>query len=117
MRTFLRPGTGAMATSDIPGREGGRAKEHRPRQNLVLFLLLGLVAALSFYSIATQSLWLDEAGSVAIARLDWSELLQPRLGTSRAIMIFYYVLLHYWLQFGTGEFAVRSLSAIMAVAA
>src|SRR5262245_35567034 len=117
MRTFLQPGTDAVAISDIPGREGGRAKDHRPQRSLFLFLLLGLMAVLSFYSIATQSLWLDEAGSVAIARLGWSELLLPMLTSDRANMAFYYVLLHCWLRFGTGEFAVRSMSAFMAVAA
>jgi mannosyltransferase len=72
-----------------------------------------LVAALSFYAIADKSLWLDEAFSVALARLGWSEMW--RVITEREPnMGLYHVLLHYWVWLGTGEFAVRALSAITA---
>ena len=71
------------------------------------------MAALSFYAIADKSLWLDEAFSVALARLGWSEMW--RVITEReANMGLYHVLLHYWARLGTGEFAVRALSAIAA---
>lgn len=116
MKTPLRPETGALVTPDIPGREGRGARNQRPRRNLFLLLPLGLAAVLSFYAIAAQSLWLDEAGSVAVARLDWPGM-WGMMADREANMGLYYVLLHYWLQLGTGEFAVRSLSAIIAVAA
>ena len=80
----------------------------------LLLLSMGLVAVLGFYSIADKSLWLDEAFSVALARLDWSELWQA-ITVREANMGLYYLLLHYWVQLGTGEFAVRSLSAITAI--
>jgi mannosyltransferase len=115
MKTPLRPETGALVTPDIPGREGGGAKDQRPRRNLFLLLPLGLATVLSFYSIAVQSLWLDEAFSVAVARLDWPGMWRMITG-GEANMGLYYVLLHYWLQLGTGEFAIRSLSALTAVA-
>lgn len=85
-----------------------------PRHNLFLILTTGLAAALSFYSIADQSLWLDEAFSVALARLDWHEMWRV-IAADQANMGLYYLLLHCWLQLGSGEFAVRSLSAIVAV--
>jgi mannosyltransferase len=84
-------------------------------QYFLLLVPVGLVAVLGFYSIADKSLWLDEAFSVALARLDWSEMW--RVITAReANMGLYHVLLHYWMQLGTGEFEVRSLSAITAIA-
>ncbi len=80
----------------------------------LLLLPMGLAAALSFYSIADKSLWLDEAFSVALARLDWSEMWRV-ITVRESNMGLYHVLLHYWVQLGTGEFAVRSLSAITAI--
>jgi len=80
----------------------------------LLLLSMGLVAVLGFYSIADKSLWLDEAFSVALARLDWSELWRV-ITVREANMGLYYLLFHYWVQLGTGEFAVRSLSAITAI--
>src|SRR5262245_24157534 len=80
----------------------------------LLLLSMGLVAVLGFYSIADKSLWLDEAFSVALARLDWSELWQA-ITVREANMGLYYLLLHYWVQLGSGEFAVRSLSAITSI--
>ena len=86
------------------------------KQESFLFLLpVGLVAVLSFYAIADKSLWLDEAFSVALARLDWSEMWRV-ITAHESNMGLYHVLLHHWVQLGTGEFAVRSLSAITAIA-
>jgi mannosyltransferase len=84
-------------------------------QYFLLLLPVGLAAALSFYSIADKSLWLDEAFSVALARLDWSEMWRV-ITAHEPNMGLYHVLLHHWVQLGTGEFAVRSLSAITAIA-
>lgn len=93
------------------GRESLRA---RFIHYVFLLLLMGLVAGLGFYSIAEKSLWLDEAFSVALARLDWSEMWRV-ITVREANMGLYYVLLHYWVKLGTGEFMVRSLSAITAI--
>ena len=81
-------------------------------------LLLPFTAAaiLSFYSLGNKNLWLDETVSTHIAGFDWPTMWKV-MSTNDPNMGLYYVLLHFWLRlFGTGEFAVRSLSAIMAVA-
>src|SRR5215813_11886992 len=90
------------------------ATKQEPLQYFLLLLPVGLAAILSFYSIADKSLWLDEAFSVALARLDWSEMWRV-ITVREANMGLYYLLLHYWVQLGTGEFAIRSLSAITAI--
>jgi uncharacterized membrane protein len=97
--------------TENPEREMVRA---RFIHYFLLLLSMGLVAVLGFYSIADKSLWLDEAFSVALARLDWPELWRV-ITVREANMGLYYLLLHYWVQLGTGEFAVRSLSAITAI--
>ncbi len=76
---------------------------------------LALAAALGFYRIGAQSLWLDEAFSVALARVHWPEL-RGILGTDQVNMAPYHLLLHLWVRLGTSEAAVRSLSAIFVAA-
>jgi len=115
MRTRVWRQTDSVATPDILGRKVCRARDRRPPRHLRFLLPLGLAAVLSFYSIATQSLWLDEVYSLAIAGLDWPQMWR-RMAGGEANMGLYYILLHCWLQLGTGEFAVRSLSALTAVA-
>ncbi len=80
-----------------------------------LLVPLAVTACLAFYRIGAQSLWLDEAFSVAIARLTWADL-QSLLLSSQRNMAPYHVLLHWWVRLGTSEFTVRSLSALLTVA-
>ena len=72
----------------------------------LLALLLNLV------HLGTKSIWLDEATSIAYARLD----LAPFIGVLTrhdSNMALYYVLLKLWEKmFGESEVAVRSLSAL-----
>lgn len=64
---------------------------------------------------STSPLWLDEALTVEIARLPISELLAALRNDGAPPL--YYVLLHGWMKlFGTGDIAVRSLSALLSVA-
>ena len=94
----------------------GTSTGHGGQRQLFLLLLLAVAAALSFYRLGAKDLWLDEAISIYIARLDWARMWKL-MSTKDPNMGLYYVLLHFWLrQFGTAEFAVRSLSAILAVA-
>lgn len=79
------------------------------------FALLTLVVlaggALRFYQLGFQSLWLDEAASVAFASGDLGYIFRFTFSKEPNPPL-YYVLLHYWLLFfGTAEAAVRSLSA------
>ena len=72
-------------------------------------MLLGF--ALRFVYIGVPSLWLDEAISLEVARLDWHNFF--RVISKREInMSVYYFLLHFWIFFGQSEFALRSLSAL-----
>jgi mannosyltransferase len=73
-------------------------------------------AVLRFLHIFRKSFWLDEGVSVAIARLDWLNLLHI-LWRREANMALYYGLLRIWLHFGHSEAYVRGLSAVFSVGA
>jgi uncharacterized membrane protein len=66
--------------------------------------------------VALSPLWLDEAQSVAIARLPLPQLFDALRQDGSPPL--YYLLLHVWIGwFGQGDFAVRSLSGIFGVLA
>lgn len=95
------------------------AKVFLPRREVVgdILLLLAGALVLGFFRIDHQSFSLDESSSVFIARRDpadlWRVLTRIELNGS-----LYYALLHAWMQlWGTGEAAVRSLSALAAAGA
>ncbi|MBC7235764.1 MAG: glycosyltransferase family 39 protein [Chloroflexi bacterium] len=80
-----------------------------------LFLpgILLLAVALRCYGLARESLWLDEATSLMLARMDvptlirWTSLdIHPPL---------YYTLLHFWIRLGESEAIVRGLSVMAGV--
>jgi len=78
--------------------------------SVAAFTVVGL--ALRIAHLGTNSLWLDEGVSVAIARLSWPDfaaLLWRREGN----MALYYLLLRFWLHLGSTEFFIRLLSAIV----
>jgi mannosyltransferase len=75
-----------------------------------------VAAALGLYRIGDKSIWLDEAFSVAVARLPTSELLLY-LWRSELHASPYYVALHPWLVLGEGEAQVRALSVVFGVVA
>src|SRR5438270_6874172 len=85
------------------------------RAQLLLVPVLAAAATLRFYRIDAQSLWSDEGSSVAQALRDL-----PAIAANAALDIhppLYYILLHFWvIPFGSGEVAVRSLSALLGVA-
>ena len=76
---------------------------------LVIFIGLG------FFRIDHQSLWTDEIASINNAFYG-----KPLSGTPiwrSGHGPLYFLLLHFWMELGQTEFAVRSLSAIVGVAA
>jgi len=90
------------------------AKSHeRPREDLwmlAVVLITAVAALVRFYHLGAESLWLDEATSLFLARMDLREM----VGWT-AVDIhppFYYSLLHYWLALGSSEGAIRALSAL-----
>ena len=75
-----------------------------------------VAAVLGLYQIGQLSIWLDEAFSVAAARLPTRELLHLLIDSEMHASP-YYLALHFWTALGTGEAAVRSLSVVFGVVA
>ena len=71
-------------------------------------MLMAAGLALMLPQLGEKGFWLDEALSVARARLD-SGSLWREIATSQANMGLYYVLLHFWVSLGTSEAIVRGL--------
>lgn len=82
---------------------------------LLLALVLALAAFLRFYRIGAQSLWNDEGTSAALALRDLAAITRDAAHDIHPPL--YYWLLHFWVRlWGTGELALRSLSALLGVA-
>src|SRR5262249_19195028 len=94
---------------------GGAAPTVCPSLVLLGAILVG-AAALDLFQLGARSLWLDEATSVAFARLDWHSLFRI-LAREEANMSLYYSLLHVWVALGASEFIIRLMSVLMALAA
>lgn len=81
------------------------------RQTWLIFGILVMGLLLRFGALSLHSLWLDEAYSVAQARLPEAEIWRR---VSELHPPLYYVLLHHWLGVaGAGETAVRLPSALI----
>ena len=84
----------------------------------VILILLGIIligSLLRIYHLGTESIWFDEAASIDGSKESLVSVIQSsgRLHNQPPL---YFVLLHFWmLLFGTGEIAVRSLSAIFGI--
>ena len=125
MRVLPRSGgTQAAPAAPAPVRPARRPSlwtrlGERPGQPLpvaVLTVLLGGLVAVGLVVrfVAPPELWLDEAQSVAIARLPLPELLDALEQDGSPPL--YYLLLHVWTAlFGTSATAVRALSAVISV--
>src|SRR5581483_5599573 len=83
--------------------------------SILLLTITAIGALLRSLTISRKSFWLDEGVSVAIARLDWSNLLHI-LWRREANMGFYYLILRVWLHFGHSEAFIRALSLLFSVA-
>jgi mannosyltransferase len=77
---------------------------------------MAIAAVLGLITIGDKSIWLDEAFSIAAARLPTLDLLSF-LWRFELHASPYYLLLHPWLVLGTGEAATRSLAVVFGVAA
>ncbi len=80
----------------------------------ILVGILILAALLRLLHLGRESLWWDEALTVAIVRLDW-EAFWKVLSHSEANMGLYFCLLRLWVNLGESEFVLRSLSALTGV--
>lgn len=110
----------AVARSEGPGDASVPAAPPGPPTDLsrtaVVTLAAVVIAGLGFRLFSRSSLWLDEALSVNLASVPLAELGQ-RLREDGAPPL-YYLLLHGWIRlFGSGDVAVRLLSALFSAAA
>ena len=98
----------AGGTAPTPVATGRYERWIRPAVVVVL------LASVALRFIAPSPLWLDEAQTVSIAHRSLPHLFSALREDGSPPL--YYLLLHYWMAaFGTGDFAVRSLSGIFSV--
>jgi mannosyltransferase len=110
MRTLAADGV-RDAASSAPARRQTTA----PPRLVSLVVVVAVLAGVVLRFVQRSPLWLDEALSVNIARLPPGELFEALRHDGHPP--FYYLLLHGWMgAFGDGDFAVRALSGIFAVA-
>lgn len=94
------------ATSPPPAQPRRRSPEL-----LDVLAVIAVMAGVVLRVWPRPALWLDEAQSVAIARLPLADL--PEALRTDGAPPLYYALLHGWMQlFGTGDWAVRALSVV-----
>ena len=104
--------------------QGERSGARRANSALGWGLLLAGALTLRLAGLTSESLWYDEAWSVAIAResLAWIATLRvpgwpwplPYTGSGGGLL--YHLVLHFWLALGQDPFTVRLLSALLGVA-
>ena len=88
----------------------------RTPEALVVAVLTLAAAALRFPTLGAQSYWIDEALTVQLVRASWGDAVRQVLETE-ANPPLYYLLARVWSALvGTGEFALRSLSALVGTA-
>jgi hypothetical protein len=96
---------------------GRSARLRVVRPELVIVAGVAIAAAVLIgRSLAAKSLWVDETLSINYAHQSLHDLF-PFFVHGEMNMALYHLLLHFWLNLGQGETAVRSLSVIFAVAA
>jgi len=80
---------------------------------LGLLVLLALATALRLAGIGAESIWLDEATSLMLARMNLPELI--RAASVDVHPPLYYILLHFWIPLGESEAVLRGLSTVAGV--
>src|SRR5205823_7335665 len=124
-RASIRFGGGHMATSLRRRRNPERAHAAtlttppasvgRPSPALTAALVGVVAVGVALRFLTSSHLWLDEALTVNIARLPLSRI--PDALRHDGSPPLYYMVLHGWIGvFGSGDVAVRALSAVFAVA-
>src|ERR1700690_235500 len=109
----------ATTTALPPSVASSRVISEETASPIRLALSVGLIALvatiLRLHAITAKSFWLDEGISVQIARLPWNQLLFV-LRHREANMALFYLLLRFWLLFGSSEGYIRGFSALFSVA-
>ena len=97
---------------DVMTKQAGHKSGRYLTLGLVAILVLAVVARV--YGIAVESLWLDEATSLMLARMDVPTLVKWTLLDLHPPL--YYLLLHCWVLLGESEAVLRGLSVLASVA-
>src|SRR5438270_11680991 len=91
-------------------------ESRREQSNAVMVgAMVALAAILRLAYLGHKSLWLDEAVSVSLARLDWKSFGQV-LWQREGNMALYYLLLRPFVALGESEWEVRLLSSLAGIA-
>lgn len=81
----------------------------------MFFLILSLAIFLRFYCLGSESIWLDESISIENANLSFLAMLEGVINNDGSPPL-YFSLLWLWVRiFGSSEFAVRLLSALLGI--
>src|SRR5512147_3116447 len=72
-------------------------------------VLVGLF--LRLWGLGQKSIWLDEIWSITVARMPFHSVIWSIRNQDPNASL-YYLLLHFWINLGQNEFAIRLLSAI-----
>ena len=103
------------ATPDAPSASIFGCTMSPARVRWASCLLVGLIAFATFftrwYRIGAESLWLDEATSIFLARMPIDRLIGWTAADIHPPL--YYILLHFFLRLGDSETVVRGLSALV----
>jgi mannosyltransferase len=86
------------------------------RVRVALASIVVLAAALRFSTLGVQSYWLDEAFSVHIAKLSFADVFAQVKRSEGSPPLYYYLAWLWRHAFGTSEFGLRSLSALIGTA-
>ncbi len=85
------------------------------KDRLVKVVLPGLIVAAALlirvFGLNSESAWLDEAYSITLAKYPIAQILQGTAADQHPPL--YYLLLHFWLLFGSSVSVARLLSAIL----
>ncbi|MDQ6852734.1 MAG: glycosyltransferase family 39 protein [Actinomycetota bacterium] len=105
----------APAPAAGSGDAGADAARRSPSRWVVVAVVAVVAIGVVMRFVAFSEMWLDEALSVNVARLPLRDI--PEWLRHDGAPPLYYFLLHLWTDvFGTGNYAVRSLSAVISVA-
>jgi 4-amino-4-deoxy-L-arabinose transferase-like glycosyltransferase len=90
---------------ESPGRSVGSSK-------VIWLVIFCLALALRLFSLGKQNLWSDESSTLPVSKLALRPMLDSLAFVHSNKPPLYFLLMHYWLPWGTSEFWIRLPSAI-----
>ncbi len=95
----------------MDGQVAGRPSSSGKLGAVQLCAVLCLGAAVRLWGLGRESIWLDEATSLIIARMNLRSVIEWAAADVHPPL--YYALLHFWLPLGDSESVVRALSVFL----